>query len=77
MKWISVKTKRPKDGQKVFVTQVGIDGHNKDQYPERVWLATYQAESDTYWAENNFCGTAQVHCVVNWMPLPKAPLCQK
>lgn len=71
--WISVETQLPDDNQKVFVTQVGKNGHDIDQYPERAWLASFHKNSGKFWANGGPLSITEIYGVVNWMPLPEAP----
>lgn len=73
-KWISVKDRLPKDGQRVLVTQVGIEGHDISQYLDRVWIADYQKDSKKFWIDGGLFAIMEVHAVVNWMPLPEPPI---
>jgi len=69
MKWISVKTKRPKIGADVLVFgSIRID--NELQMPTVHVASRFQR--DKYWQQQN-SDTELVKYVTHWMPLPENP----
>jgi len=69
MKWISVKTKRPKIGADVLVFgSIRID--EELQMPA-IHVAS-RFERDRYWQQQN-TDTELVKYVTHWMPLPENP----